>query len=60
MHLRRSRHRSRLAVGLAVIGLLSAAACGGSSSDDNSFSGDGNEKVDGSGETLTLWIMQGR
>jgi hypothetical protein len=43
---------------LAFIGLLSAAACGGSSSDDNSFSGDSNEKVDGSGETLTL-CMQG-
>jgi N,N'-diacetylchitobiose transport system substrate-binding protein len=45
---------------LAVLGLLGAAACGGSdSNDDNSFSGDGTEKVDGSGETLTLWIMQG-
>jgi N,N'-diacetylchitobiose transport system permease protein len=40
---------------LAVLGLLGAAACGGSSNDDTSFSGSGNEKVDGSGETLTLW-----
>jgi N,N'-diacetylchitobiose transport system substrate-binding protein len=59
MHPRQPRRRTRLVVGLAVLGLLTAA-CGSNSDDDNtSFSGNGNEKVDGSGETLTLWIMQG-
>ncbi len=58
MQSRQPRHRRRLAVGLAALGLL-AAACGGGSGNDKGFTGSGDEKVDGSGKTLKLWIMQG-
>ena len=47
----------RLAAGLAVLSLF-AAACG-NDSDDSGFSGSGSDKVDGKGQTLDVWIMEG-
>ena len=51
-------HIRRFAVGLAAVGLLTAA-CGGGSEDPSGFDKSGDEAVDGSGETLTVWIMEG-
>ncbi len=58
MQSRQPRPRRRIAVGLAALGLL-AAGCSGGSSDETSFSGDGNQSVDASGQKLTVWIMEG-
>lgn len=51
-------HIRRLALGLAAVGLLTAA-CGSGSSDSSGFEKSGSEQVDGSGQTLTVWIMEG-
>lgn len=55
---RASRLRfSGAAAGLAALA-LALAACGGSSSDGDKLDASGGQ-VDGSGKTLTVWIMQG-
>jgi N,N'-diacetylchitobiose transport system substrate-binding protein len=38
---------------------LLAAACGSDSDSGSGFSGSGDQKVDGSGQKLTVWIMEG-
>jgi N,N'-diacetylchitobiose transport system substrate-binding protein len=57
----RASRASRLRIGTATAAvaalLISLAACGGDSSDDNTLDAGGD--VDGSGKTLTVWIMQG-
>jgi len=43
---------------LASVGLM-VAACGGDDPQSTGFERSGDEKVDASGETLTVWIMEG-
>jgi len=47
----------RLAVGLAAVGLLTAA-CGGNTT-QSGFEKSGSAKVNGAGKTLDVWIMEG-
>ena len=57
----RASRASRLRIGAATAAVaaltFSLAACGGDSSDGDSLDADGD--VDGTGKTLTVWIMQG-
>ena len=52
-----TRKTGRLAVGLAALS-LTVAACGGGSSDNGAVS-DSTGTVDGTGKTLSVWIMEG-
>ena len=47
----------RLAAGLIAVGMFATAACGNDPEGSSDFSG--TEEVDGSGKTLTVWIMEG-
>lgn len=52
----------RVRLGLAVtaaLTLTAATACGGGGSEGSDEPADFEEEVDGSGETLTMWIMEG-